>query len=86
MMRRLQVLDFALQELTLYLDMYPDCRRAMEKYHTLREEREGVKAALEAAGYPITCVGNMSREHWDWGEGPWPWEYDFAGNCGELER
>lgn len=79
-MRRLQVLDFALQELTLYLDMYPDCHRAMAKFHALREERAKVLQVLEASGTPITALGNDSHEAWDWIDSPWPWEYDFVGN------
>lgn len=79
-MHRLQVLDFALQELVLYLDMYPDCHRAMAKFHTLREERAKVVQLLEASGTPITALGNDSHERWDWIESPWPWEIDFPGN------
>ena len=79
-MRRLQVLDFALQELVLYLDMYPDCHRAMAKFHALREERAKVVQALQSSGAPITALGNDSHDRWDWIDGPWPWEYDFSGN------
>ena len=57
-MRRLQMVDFALQELILYLDMYPDCRRALHKYHTLRAEREQLVKMLQAGGVPICAIGN----------------------------
>ncbi len=79
-MRRLQIIDFSLQELTLYLDMYPECRRALDKYQALRAEREQIVAALQADGVPIVANGNLNRERWDWIDSPWPWEYDFSGN------
>ncbi len=80
-MRRLKMVDFALQELVLYLDMYPDCRRALDKYHALREEREKLLRALEDSGIAVTAMNNNSREHWDWADAPWPWEYEFLGNA-----
>lgn len=79
-MRRLQVLDFSLQELVLYLDMYPDCHRALEKFRSLREERAKVAQMLEASGTPITALGNDCHENWNWIDSPWPWEFDFPGN------
>jgi spore coat protein JB len=79
-MRRLQMVDFALQELVLYLDMYPDCRRALQKYHALKEEREKLIKALQSSGVPICANGVESHEYWSWIDAPWPWEYDFIGN------
>ncbi|MBQ7339057.1 MAG: spore coat protein CotJB [Clostridia bacterium] len=79
-MRRLQELDFALQELVLYLDVYPDCRRALDKFHTLRAEREQVMKRIEMSGTPVRAIGNESHDSWDWTDNPWPWEVDFPGN------
>lgn len=80
LLHRLQALDFTLQELVLYLDMYPDCRRALSKLHMLRQERAAIVQKLEALGVPITATGNESQERWHWIDGPWPWEIDFPGN------
>lgn len=79
-MRRLQVIDFSLQELVLYLDMYPECRRALEKFHALCAERREVLHALRERGISICATDNEGRESWDWINGPWPWEFDFVGN------
>ena len=79
-MRRLQSVDFALQELVLYLDVYPNCRRALEHYHKLRAEREQLVKTLQANGMPICAIRNDSHDSWDWINSPWPWEYDFIGN------
>ena len=79
-MRRLQVIDFALQELVLYLDVYPDCRRALAHYHKLCGEREQLVKIMQANGMPICATGNDNRDRWEWIDSPWPWEFDFVGN------
>ena len=79
-MRRLQVLDFSLQELVLYLDMYPNCRRALDKYHALCCEREQLLAQMRQNGMMVCATDMSNRERWEWTDAPWPWEYDFVGN------
>ena len=80
LMRRLQVLDFSLQEIVLYLDVYPDCRRALDHFHRLRCEREQLLKEYETLCGPVCATGNLNMENWDWTNKPWPWEVDFVGN------
>ena len=75
-MKRLQAIDFALQETVLYLDAYPENRQALEYYHQLVAQREELMAAYERDCAPVTMYGNRSGTSWDWVEGPWPWEPD----------
>ena len=75
-MNMLRALDFAIQETVLYLDAYPENRQALEYYHQLMEQRKQTLAAYEKSCGPVTIYGNMSRNSWDWVEGPWPWEAD----------
>lgn len=83
-MRKLQQLDFALQELTLYLDVYPECSRALEQFRRLRDEREGVLRELQAQCGPVYATGNRG-DRWEWTDSPWPWQNDFVGNSkGQL--
>ena len=72
----LRALDFAIWETALYLDAYPDNRRALDYYHRLCAEREQVMAAYEKNCGPLSLFGNVSRNSWDWVRGPWPWEPD----------
>ena len=76
MQRKLQMLDFAIVETTLYLDAYPDCRKALEYYHTLIAEREALAQSIHAQCGPTTAWDNKSTTSWDWISGPWPWEFD----------
>lgn len=74
LMQKLRQIDFALYDTILYLDAYPNCRKALAHYHTLLEMQKKLKAEYEATHGPITAFGNDSRENWDWTVTPWPWE------------
>ena len=75
-MEELRAVDFAIQETVLYLDAYPDCRQALDYYHSLVERRRELMAAYEGQHGPITVYGNESRGSWDWVNDPWPWSPD----------
>lgn len=73
--KRLQKVDFALSDTILYLDAYPESKAAMAHYQKLLEEHDSIIAKLNAAGVPMTPLGNYSDE-WKWTYSPWPWEYE----------
>ena len=75
LLKKLQIVDFSLVDIVLYLDAYPNCQKALCHYHKLLEERAAILAKLDEAGIPITCMGNRS-DSWKWTDAPWPWEYD----------
>ena len=72
--RRLQAIDFALQDTILYLDAYPDNAEALEYYHSLLGARAGILAA-RPKNLPLTAYDNTGAT-WDWVKSPWPWEVD----------
>ncbi len=78
--RRIWEIDFVLYELVLFLDSHPDCQRAlalMRDYRRLR--RETLKDYEERYGaMPITARDVEPEGMWEWINGPWPWENDFA--------
>ena len=74
LMQKLRQVDFAIYDTVLYLDAYPNCRKALAHYHSLLEMQRKLKAEYESLHGPITCFGNESRENWDWTATPWPWE------------
>ena len=76
MMQKLREVDFALVELNLYLDAYPDSCSALEYYHRLIAERTRLCDAINRSGHPITMRDNMSKSDWKWVDGPWPWQSD----------
>ncbi len=72
--KKLQALDFAINDTVLYLDAYPDCSQALDYYHKLVEERCRVLDTYEKSCGPVTMYGNVSHTSWDWIGAPWPWE------------
>lgn len=74
LMQKIRQVDFALYDTILYLDAYPNCRKALAHYHTLLEMHKKLKAEYEAEHGPITAFGNESRNSYDWTATPWPWE------------
>ena len=77
--RQIDAVDFALTETVLYLDAYPEDRRALEYYHALVAEQTRLVAEYEQTVGPLTADGNKNTAGWDWVKTPWPWE--TAANC-----
>lgn len=75
MQKRLQKISFALVEVVLYLDAYPNCERAKKYYKELSDERHTLISALAKAGMPMSGMYVQGNE-WTWTKGPWPWEYE----------
>lgn len=75
LLRKLQMIDFAIVDTVLYLDAYPECSKALSHYNKLICEREGVRKALsEKCKHPMSSFENASNDTWDWIGSPWPWE------------
>ena len=75
MQKRLQKINFALVELVLYLDAYPNCEKAKKYYKELSDERHTLISALAKVGMPMSNMYVQGNE-WTWTKGPWPWEYE----------
>ena len=75
MQKKLQKVSFALVELVLYLDAYPNCEKAKKYYKELLAERDALIQALSSAGFPMSAM-NVHNNEWIWTNGPWPWEYE----------
>ena len=69
----LRQIDFAINEVTLYLDVYPDCCEAREYIRELREKRAKVAAEYESKHGMLTMYGVCGESSNKCA--PWPWEY-----------
>lgn len=75
--QRLQMIDFALVDLVLYLDAYPHSAKALAYYATLREEREALlRSRPEGAACDLTNQGLPDSCVWSWTDDPWPWHIE----------
>lgn len=71
LMNDLQALDFALVEITLYLDSHPYDENAITRHNELAEQRHATRDKLENRSKEAS-EGNESKG-WRWSLSPWPW-------------
>jgi spore coat protein JB len=64
----LQALDFALVELTLYLDTHPFDVNAIKQHNDLAVQRHAARTKLENQ----SGAGDGENERWNLA--PWPWQ------------
>ena len=74
LLHKIQAEDFAIYEVTLYLDGHPNCKKALKYYHEHKKIAELLKCEFEQRFGPLSIYHNQNESHWDWVSGPWPWE------------
>lgn len=77
--RKIHELDFAIHELSLYLDTHPQCSRAMGLLCEYRKIRKELIASYESqfGKYIVTTDDVPANGCWEWLKSPWPWDNDF---------
>ena len=71
----LQVLDFALHEMALYLDTHKDDKEALELYRAYQDiYHKGMMEYQDRHG-ALTHGMPSGKDRYAWLDDPWPWEY-----------
>lgn len=74
-LRELQEVDFALVELTLYLDTHPHDQQALQQFNHLALQRQQIALQYEQLYGPLLQFGHSYSQYpWQWAESPWPWQ------------
>ena len=74
-LEELQKVDFALVELSLYLDTHPNDLQAVRQFNQLAQRRAQIAYAFETKYGPLMQFGHSySRFPWQWPDTPWPWQ------------
>lgn len=74
LLRAIQMYDFYLVELNLYLDTHPECQRALKKFKEINEKRaQAYDTYIKKYGELKAC-DNTDEKHFNWVNDPWPWE------------
>ena len=74
MLMQLQEIRFAMIDLGLYLDVYPNDKNSLNLFNNyLRKEKELCKM-FESKYGPLTFDSEVMSNNWLWDKGPWPWE------------
>ena len=73
-MKEIQIADFVLKELNLFLDTHPKQKEALEMFKKYEKKSAELTAEYEKLFGPITPSVNGNTDSWEWLQGPWPWE------------
>ena len=77
LLKELDEVSFAINDLTLFLDTHPDCREAIEEFHRLSPRRKELMQQYAETFEPLTvdCAGALpAAGTFSWADGPAPWE------------
>lgn len=68
-------LTFAMIDLNLYLDVYPNDREALELFNQYRMQADEYTKKYENKYGPLELTSNsLNTFPWVWDNAPWPWE------------
>ena len=71
----LRALDFAIHELSLYLDTHPYDQEALSMFRSLLEQRKEARTEYIKSNGPLVPTDAMENGNYTWWMGPWPWQY-----------
>ena len=75
MLTDIDALGFAMIDLNLYLDVFPNDREKINLYNKYRKEKEGLLKEYESKYGPITPNSDSLNSYpWAWNNMPWPWD------------
>ena len=75
MLTYIDSLQFALKDLNLYLDIYPDDRNIIDLYNEYRKKLNQSIDEYENTYGPLLLNSNSLESYpWAWDDKPWPWE------------
>ena len=74
MLREIMDLNFAVNDLALYLDTHPADRCAIEKHSEYSEKVMKLTEDYQRLYGPLTVNFRNQGNCWQWSDEPWPWE------------
>ena len=74
LLKEIQAEDFAVYEVTLYLNCHPTCAEALSYYNEHKCAAQKLREEYESLFGPLTIYGNIDVNCWQWVSTPWPWE------------
>lgn len=72
----LQIMEytFAMIDIGLYLDMYPNDKEALKLFNTYLDNKKDLTNMFEEKYGPLTIESDNQTSNWTWDNSPWPWE------------
>ena len=75
MLTCIDALSFAMIDLNLYLDIYPNSKEYIDLFNRYRIEKNNLVKEYENKYGPLTLDSDANNTYpWTWDRMPWPWE------------
>ena len=71
---KLQMYNFALKDLNLYLDVHPNDESMIKEFQNVRRKYNEVKEKYESAYGPLVACDDEGIDTFRWTQNPWPWD------------
>ena len=75
LLSQLQTVNFAVQELALYLDTHREDAEALELYRSYQEMYERCQEEYKRSHGALNHMRRSHASGYDWLDDPWPWEF-----------
>lgn len=76
LLRTIQVCEFALVELNLFLNTHPTDKNALANYSKFQELLMQAKKTYTEKYGPLMASDYNGGPRWQWVDNPWPWEME----------
>ena len=74
LLKRLQVCDFVLTEVGLFLDTHPNDKEALAYYHKYLDLKQETQTEFTRRFGTVSRYEPKNSDTWDWVDNPWPWD------------
>lgn len=71
---KLQMYNFALKDINLYLDVHPTDESMVKEFQTVKRKYEETKEKYESTYGPLSACTSDSINDFTWIKNPWPWD------------
>ena len=72
---KLSQMEFALNDLSLYLDLHPNDMAVFNKFREYTNEYKRYLHELEKTYRPV-CLSSINKDSYEYYKNPWPWDND----------
>lgn len=71
---KIQMYNFAMKDMNLYLDIYPDDKKMLNNFQEYKKIYIELKSKYENIYGPLCVNDVVSSSKWTWIDNPWPWD------------
>lgn len=76
LLKDIQIVSFALDDVKLFLDTHPNDKNALHYFGYYKEVLETMVDKYNENFGALTALESNTENSWEWIENPWPWEME----------